>query len=80
MIDILMFIPPQAQLSISFDDYKRFLEIAKQEEQLRIIKLLEPHRITGKSVGGFLGVCSCGESIDDYQLHLIELIKGETNE
>ena len=43
-----------------------------------VIKLLEPHRITGKSVGGFLGVCSCGESIDDYQLHLIALIKGET--
>lgn len=64
MIDILMFIPPQAQLSISFDDYKRFLEIAKQEEQLRIIKLLEhmPRTDNDRTIDAPLA---------------IELIKGE---
>lgn len=45
--------------------------------QDRIVERLKPHRPTGKSVGGFLGVCSCGEAIDDYQEHLIALIKGE---
>jgi hypothetical protein len=49
----------------------------RELEQERIIKLLEPHRITGKSVGGFLGVCFCGEAMDDYQEHLLALIKGE---
>jgi hypothetical protein len=59
-------------------EYTKGFKAGLAWEQERIIKLLEPHRITGKSVGGFLGVCCCGESIDDYQLHLIELIKGET--
>lgn len=42
-----------------------------------VIKVLKPHRMTTKSVGGFLGVCTCGEAIDDYQEHLLALIKGE---
>jgi len=71
MIDILMFIPPQAQLSISFDDYKRFLEIAKQEEQLRIIKLLETgcERPLDPKWEHYRESCNCWQ---------IELIKGET--
>lgn len=68
MIDILMFIPPQAQLSISFDDYKRFLEIAKQEEQLRIIELLE--NLAYLDDDG-------DELISESKKELIELIKGE---
>lgn len=49
----------------------------KKAERARIIKLLEEHCQTTKSVAGFLGVCSCGQAIDDYQEHLIALIKGE---
>lgn len=48
-----------------------------EDAEQRIIKLLEPHRMTPKSVGGFLGVCTCGSAMDDYQEHLLELIKGE---
>jgi hypothetical protein len=46
-------------------------------ERLRIVELLEEHKQTTKTVSGFLGVCSCGEGIDDYNEHLQELIKGE---
>jgi hypothetical protein len=53
------------------------LDWGVRAERERIIKLLEPHRITDKSVGGFLGVCFCGEAMDDYQEHLLALIKGE---
>ena len=42
-----------------------------------IIKLLEEHQMNGKTAGGFLGGCTCGEFIDDYREHLIEQIKGE---
>jgi hypothetical protein len=73
MIDILMFLPPQAQLSISLDDYKTFLEIAKQDEQQRIIKLLEDRTNDSGSV-----LDETGNSIADLS-DLIELIKGETN-
>jgi len=64
-----MFLPPQAQLSISLDDYKTFLEIAKQDEQERIIKLLDD-----------LLVSLNGAYPTDYGLAatLRQLIKGET--
>lgn len=44
-------------------------------ERKKLIKVIKEHSQTGKSVGGFLGVCTCGEAIDDYQEHLIEKIK-----
>lgn len=47
--------------------------------EARIINSLEQHKQTTKSVSGFLGVCSCGEAIDDYNEHLKEHIKGEDN-
>ena len=56
---------------------KDLLKYGRSQERERIIKLLEPHRLIGKSAGGFLGVCSCGEAIDDYQEHLLALTKGE---
>jgi hypothetical protein len=52
------------------------LEIGEAIAEERIIKLLEPHRMTLESVSGFLGVCTCGEAMDDYQEHLLNLIKG----
>lgn len=51
----------------------------RQEERELIIKLLEQHKQTSKSVSGFLGVCTCGLPIDDYIDHLQRLIKGESN-
>ena len=53
------------------------IEKGQRMERERIIKLLEAHGQTTKSVAGFLGVCCCGQAIDDYQEHLIALIKGE---
>ncbi len=41
MSKILRYIPRSAQLSICLDDYETFLQIAKDDEQERIIKLLE---------------------------------------
>jgi hypothetical protein len=46
-------------------------------EREQTIKLLNGHKQTTKSVSGFLGVCSCGEPVDDYSEHLITLIRGE---
>lgn len=57
--------------------FGRGLNLGQQREKERIIKLLEAHGQTTKSVAGFLGVCCCGQAIDDYQEHLIALIKGE---
>ena len=44
MINILNYLPPEANLSISLEQYQTFLEIAKQQERERIIKLLEAER------------------------------------
>jgi hypothetical protein len=57
--------------------FEQLEERIRKEQNERIIKLLDEHKQTTKSVSGFLGVCSCGESIDDYLEHLIALIKGE---
>lgn len=59
------------------DGQREILYTGMKMEQDRIIKLLEKHKQTTKTVSGFLGVCSCGEGIDDYNEHLQELIKGE---
>jgi hypothetical protein len=61
----------------SFDELEEAIKIGRHREREAIVKLIKPHRITGKSVGGFLGVCSCGEAMDDYQEHLLELIERE---
>jgi hypothetical protein len=61
----------------NFDGANILFDCIVKATEGRIIKVLEPHRPTGKSVGGFLGVCSCGEAIDNYQEHLLALIKGE---
>lgn len=39
--DILRYISPNTSFVVNLDDYRRFIEIAKLEEQERIIKLLE---------------------------------------
>ena len=54
----------------------KFCVVVKATEE-RIIKLLEEHQMNGETAGGFLGGCTCGEFIDDYSEHLMELIKGE---
>jgi hypothetical protein len=66
-------IKPQSKVHL-FEEWEQRI---RKEQNERIIKLLDEHKQTTKSVGGFLGVCSCGKSIDDYSEHLIALIKGE---
>lgn len=46
-------------------------------ERERTNEILKTHGQTTKSAGGFLGVCTCGEAIDDYREHLLALINGE---
>lgn len=58
---------------------KKYFNSGREYERERIIKLLEQHKQTTKSVSGFLGVCYCGEAVDDYSEHLQEVIKGEPN-
>lgn len=60
--------------------FEQWEERVRKEQNQNIVKLLEEHQITGKTAGGFLGGCTCGEFIDDYRVHLIDLIKERTNE
>jgi hypothetical protein len=57
--------------------FEQWEKRVRTEQNERTIKLLGEHKQIAKSVSGFLGVCSCGEAIDDYSEHLIALIKGE---
>jgi hypothetical protein len=50
-----------------------------EQTEDRILELLEEHQMNGKTTSGFLGGCTCGEFVDDYRGHLIELISGENN-
>lgn len=54
--------------------------LAVKVERERIIKLLDQHLQTTKSTSGFLMVCTCGKSVDDYTGHLQDVIKGEKAE
>ena len=77
MINILNYLPPEANLSISLEQYQTFLEIAKQQERERIIKELENSNklCTEKTV--------CIEADEGYPCNceeLIALIKGDKNE
>ncbi len=68
MINILNYLPPEANLSISLEQYQTFLEIAKQQERERIIKLLEGTDLLKTIESG---------AFVNYADTAIELIKGE---
>lgn len=58
-----------------FDDVMYMTGFSDGETQLRehIVKLINDHKVVG-TAAGFLAVCVCGESFDDYREHMLDLL------